>query len=123
MTKDQLQNLIFAYDLSTLGIECNIADTLKNLNIEESVISEHIPTVRERAGAVAYQACWQKYQITYPSQTEEQFLKTLNMKGFEEVVGKVIVKLQDPISFSSLTEFYRVQSLNLTRLDKDRQVK
>lgn len=123
MTKEQLQNLIFAYDLSTLGIECAIADSLKNLSLTESVLAENSPTIQERAAAIAYQACLQKYRVTYPSNTEDQFKQTLNIDGFNEVIGNVITKLKDPIPTSEIIGFYEKLCLNLTKVDKDRQVK
>ena len=119
-SKNLLDNLVFAFDLQTLNIESNVSKEIQDLELTEELLRE-MPTVEDRAHAIGYQACYAKYQNEVSQSSKEDFENRVNISEFERVCTNIQQKLSS-ITLEQLKEFQRIKSLNLTRVDKDRQI-
>lgn len=125
-TLEQLQQLVYAYDLSTLGIECIVPNAIKDLDLSEDAINAHMSTditLESRAELVAYSACFFKYLAENPGGTEDDFTKRADPVVFDKVCKDIETKLTPQVDREKLREFHRINFAATTRLDRGRQVK
>lgn len=119
--KNLLDNLVFAFDLQTLSIESNVSPEIQKLELTEELLQQ-MPTVEDRAQAIGYHACYMQYQNKVSHPSKEDFENRVEISEFERVCKKIQEKLTSVITLEQLKEFQRVKCLNLTRVDKDRQI-
>jgi Flp pilus assembly CpaF family ATPase len=120
---DKVEQLVYAYDLSTLGVEAILPDEVKVLEITEDVLKDSIPSLERRADLVSYSACYYAFLNQNPSATRDDFNAVLNPEALEQVSTNIRTKLKDPLTLSDVVEFHKNNKTLLTRVDLNRQVK
>lgn len=122
-TKNKIEQLIYAYDLSTLGVEAVLPDDVKILVVTEDLLRENILTLEERADLVAYSACYYAFLNEKPDATREEFNTVHNPEALEKVSVSIRSKLKESLNLTEVVDFHRKNSIVLTRVDLNRQVK
>lgn len=121
--KDKIEQLVYAYDLSTLGVEAILPDEVKVLELSEQLLTEHLPSLEQRADLVAYSACYYSYLNQNPNGTRDEFNTLHNPEALEQVSVSIQNKLNSTLDTKVLLEFHRKNSPLPTRIDINRQVK
>ena len=121
-TKEKVAKLVYVYDLSKMKIDARLPEMVKDLELDDVTLNVHMPTHEERAASIAWDACYLQYLNTNPTGTLEDFDANLNMASYEQVTRDVQSKIPQTVDFAELRELHRVQFLNLTRVDPNRQV-
>jgi acetyl-CoA acetyltransferase len=81
-----------------------------------------MPTLDHRSIQLALTFLRYFYNQKNPNATEEQFQASLSVESAANAAASVKKQMQETITLDELKEFQKVQSLNLTRVNKDRQV-
>lgn len=121
--KDQIEQLVYAYDLSTLNVEAILPDEVKRLSVTEELIKDNLPTLEQRSDLIAYAACFYAFLNDKPDATREEFNSVHDPEALEKVSMNVREKLQEPLSLSAVIEFHAKNCSIPTRVDINRQVK
>jgi hypothetical protein len=95
---------------------------LKNYEITQELLDQHCPSIEQRAEDIAKQACWYAYVSTTNKPDMSEFNSYVLPHALQKVTESIILKLQQAVPLSSLKEIIRIHSLNLTQVDKDRQI-
>lgn len=122
-TKTQIEQLVYAYDLHTLGIQAVLPDDVKSLALTEDMLSDNIPALEERADLIAYGACLYSYLNQNPKGTREEFNAAHDPEALEKVSVQIRDKLNATIEVKDLIEYHSQNSARPTRIDMKRQVK
>lgn len=120
--EDAVRSIIYVHDLAAMGIDAKLPLSMKEFEITEDVVNAHTPTHEERAAMIAYQSCYFAYLIQHPQTTYDEFRQNVNPSAVDTVALNVIAKIPKHVKVDDLKEIHRVQFLNLTRVDKDRQI-
>ena len=123
MSKDLLEQLVYAYDLSILGYATTLDESLCTFDFTQEMLTTNVLPHRERASLVAMNSLYQKYVEQNPGGTKEEFAAKVLPFSIDVVTDYVQARIPETVPFQALKEFHRVQFLNLTRLNLDRQVK
>lgn len=121
-TKEKVQKLVYVYDLSKLKIDAKLPQMVQDLELDDVTLNVHMPSHEERAASIAWDACYIEYMSTNPNGNLEDFDKNLNMVAYERITRDVQSKLPETVDLAELREIHRVQFLNLTRVDPNRQI-
>lgn len=121
--KDLIEQLVYAYDLSTLNVDAILPDDVKRMAVTEQLLSENLPTLEQRSDLVAYAACFYAFLNEKPDATREEFNAIHDPEALEKVSVNVRTKLQDPLSVADVIEFHAKNCSIPTRVDINRQVK
>lgn len=121
-TREKVQKLVYVYDLSKMKIDSRLPEMVKDLELDDVTLNVNMPSHEERAASIAWDACYLKYLDSNPSGTLEDFDANLNMTAYEQVARDIQSKIPETVDFTELRELHRVQFLNLTRVDPNRQV-
>jgi hypothetical protein len=121
--KEQVEQLVYAYDLNTLNVESVLPDDVKRLAVTEDLLRDNLPTLEARADLVAYSACFYAYLNQTPNGTREQFNETLNPEALESVSQNIRTKLAQDVNLADVVKFHRDNCSIPTRVDLKRQVK
>jgi hypothetical protein len=122
-TKDLIEQLVYAYDLSTLNVDAILPDDVKRMTVTEQLLSENLPTLEQRSDLVAYAACFYAFLNEKPDATREEFNAIHDPEALEKVSVNVRTKLQEPLSVVGVIEFHAKNCSIPTRVDINRQVK
>ena len=120
--KEKLQKLVYVLDLASLKIEARLPEILKDMNLDDESLAANMPSHEERAATIAWDACFLQYLNSKPDGTLEDFDANLNMSEYEKVVREIQGKISETVSLDALRELHRVQFLNLTKVDPNRQI-
>lgn len=121
--KDLIEQLVYAYDLSTLNVDAILPDDVKRMAVTEQLLSENLPTLEQRSDLVAYAACFYAFLNEKPDATREEFNAIHDPESLEKVSVNVRTKLQEPLSVADVIEFHAKNCSIPTRVDINRQVK
>lgn len=121
--KDLIEQLVYAYDLSTLNVDAILPDDVKRMAVTEQLLSENLPTLEQRSDLVAYAACFYAFLNEKPDATREEFNAIHDPEALEKVSVNVRTKLQEPLSVADVIEFHVKNCSIPTRVDINRQVK
>ena len=120
--KEKVQKLVYVYDLSKLQIEAKLPEVVRDLALDDDTLVANIPSHEERAASIAWDACYLQYLNTTPTGTLEEFDANLNLTEYEKVTREIQTKIPQNVSLDDLRELHRVQFLNLTKVDPNRQI-
>lgn len=121
-TEDAVRSIVYVHDLAAMGLDARLPLSMKDFELTQEVVSTHVPTHEERAAMIAYQSCYFAYLAQNKNGTYEDFRQNVNPDAVDKVTQTVIAKIPQTVKLDDLKEIHRVQFLNLTRVDKDRQV-
>lgn len=122
-TKDLIEQLVYAYDLSILNVEAVLPDEVKRLAITEELLRDNLPDLEHRADLVAYAACFYSFLNEKPDGTREEFNAVHNPEALETVSQNVRKLLKAPIDVQDVISFHAKNCSIPTRVDINRQVK
>jgi hypothetical protein len=121
--KEVIKTIVYSYDLSTMGIQGNLPETLRNTQLTDEDILNNMPSVVERAQTIAYNSCYALYCVQNENANLEDFKLVLTKQDFEKVTNHVLSKITPEIPVDVVREHHRVKFLNLTRVDVNRQAR
>jgi len=121
---DKVRKLIYAYDLSILNIEIDLPENMRDFNLTKQLLMKYEISLLERAGSIAYDACYFQFLKQNPQGTLDEFKSVLNPDAVKKVANDIMPKLQKKLHVKKLKEFHEKKfSKNSTKVDLDRQVK
>lgn len=121
--EEAVRSLVYVHDLAKMGLEAKLPTSMKNFQLTQELLQQHIPSHEERAAMIAYQSCYFAYLLKNGSGTYDEFRQIVNLDAVQKITQDVIVKIPEVVSVDDLKELFRVQFLNLTAVDKNRQIK
>ena len=121
-TKEKIQKLVYVHDLSKIGIEAKLPEIVRDVELDDVTLNANMPSHEERAASIAWDACYLKYLDTTPNGSLEDFDTNLDMTAYEQVTREIQAKIPQTVDLVELRELHRVQFLNLTRVDPNRQI-
>jgi hypothetical protein len=120
--EDTIRSIVYVHDLAAMGLDAKLPLSMKDFELTQDVVDAHIPTHEERAAMIAYQSCYFAYLAQNKNGTYEEFRQNVNPNAVETVTQNILSKIPETVKLDDLKEIHRVQFLNLTRVDKDRQI-
>lgn len=120
--KDNIHNLVYKHDLTTLNIVAHLPVSMKNYELTQELLDLHCPSLETRADNIARQACWYAYLGVTESPDQDDFNNRVLPSALQKVRESISMKLSANVLLEPLVEILRIHSLNLTQVDKDRQV-
>lgn len=120
---DQIEQLVYSYDLHTLNIESILPDDVKLLKVTEELVKDNLPSLEDRADLVAYSACYYAFLNDNPKATREDFNAVLNPEALEGVSVNIRAKLKQDVDVADVVKFHSENCSIPTRIDLNRQVK
>lgn len=120
--KTCVKNLVYMYDLSCLGVESHLPTYMKNYSITQELLDQYCPSFDERTEDIARQSCWYAYVSITPKPDYSEFNTHVLPNALQKVKENVALKLNQTVPVNALQEIVKKQSLNLTQVDKDRQI-
>ena len=121
--KDQIEQLIYAYDLHTLNVDAVLPDDVKRLTVTEDLLRDNLPTLETRSDLVAYSACFYAYLNQNPSGTRDDFNENYNPEALESVSQNIRAKLAQDVDLADVIKFHAENCSIPTKVDLSRQVK
>ena len=121
--EDAVRSVIYVHDLSTMGLEAKLPLSMKDFELTQDDLTEYGPTHEERAAMIAYQSCYFAYLIQNKNGTYDDFRDSVNPEAVQKVTQTIITKIPEVVTLENLKNIHHTQFLNLTALNKDRQIK
>jgi hypothetical protein len=121
-SREKVQKLVYVYDLSKMKIDARLPEMVRDVELDDVTLNVNMPSHEDRAASIAWDACYLQYLDSTPNGTLEDFDANLNMASYEQVTREIQSKIPQTVDLKELREIHRVQFLNLTRVDPNRQV-
>lgn len=121
--KSAVFNLVFLYDLYVLNIEAHIPDALKNYPITQEQLDAHCPSLDQRSQEIAKHACWYAYASMSKNPTQFEFHQNILPNSLEKVSENIKPKIHQTVRLDLLRDVIRIRSVNITKVDKGRQIR
>jgi len=120
--EENLRNLVFAYDLQTVGVTMELPKEFEKMEFTPTLVKDHMPPLESRSSSVAYSAMFCEYLTTNPNGTNEQFRATMDGNKFYAICQELDAKLDAFPTHEELMRFKALRFLNLTRVNFKKQV-
>lgn len=121
--EDAVRSIIYVHDLAAMGLEAKLPLSMKDFELTQDDLTQYGPTHEERAAMIAYQSCYFAYLIQNKNGTYDDFRDSVNPEAVQKVTQTVITKIPEVVTLDNLKSIHHTQFLNLTSLNKDRQIK
>lgn len=118
-----LKELVFAYDLQTVGVTMGLPKEFEDMEFTQELFDTHLPLLESRSSTVAYSAMLCEYLTANPQGTNAEFRAQLNGEKFFAVCQELEAKLDAQLTLEELLRFRRLRFLNLTRVNFKKQVR
>lgn len=122
-TEINLKELVFAYDLETVGVRMELPKEFEAMEFPKELFDKHLQPTEARSSVVAYSALFCEYMVANPSGNDAGFRDTIDKQKFMSLCEELDQKLNRNLSYEDLMAFKKTRFLNLTRVNLKTQVR